>query len=92
MGDDLIFEEPPVTATGPHSQGNSPVGLWLAALRDHPGRWAKFPDTVPLGLSSRIKKGDRYGAKAGEFEVRMSYIGAPPPRVWLYARYVGGQS
>lgn len=89
MTDDLIFEEPPKPSHSPGvRQGNSPVGRWLASLRDHPGSWAKYPDPLSQGVGTTIRKGRGYGVEAGEFEVRTVNIpDSPTHLVNLYARY-----
>lgn len=89
MGD-LIFEEPPTFRMG-RPLGGSPFGQWLAALRDHPGQWAKFPEPRAAAVSTHVRRGDAYGVEAGEFETRTMSAGTPG-RVWIYARYVGGES
>lgn len=89
---DLIFEEPPSkTPGGGPVAGSSPFGLWLAALRDHPGQWAKYPEARYAGDATAVRNGGRYGVKAGEFETRTVGTGAGR-RVWIYARYIGGES
>lgn len=90
MSADLIFEEPPSKIpTGGPVAGSSPFGLWLAALRHHPGQWAKYPEARYAGDATVVRNGDRYGVEAGEYETRTvnAEIGR---RVWIYARYVGG--
>jgi len=87
---ELTFEEPPPSARGCKSRGKSPLGLWLAALRDHPGVWAKYPEPTYASAAPQINRGKNYGASAGEYETRaVSIAGTKPLRVTLYARYVG---
>lgn len=85
---DLMFEEPPP----PNRRGRtSPVTGWLAALREHPGKWAKYPTAyMTTGAGHRITAGEGYGVTAGEFEavMRRSENGKA---FHLYARYVGGE-
>ena len=86
---DLIFEDPPKGGRGPHP-GN-PVRLWLDALRDHPGKWTKYPDDMPnRNLAHNIASAKCYGVYRGEFETRSASAGEG--RFWIYARYVGGES
>ena len=40
---DLVFQDPPESKRG-RPDGTSPLGLWLTALRDHPGQWAVYPE------------------------------------------------
>jgi len=87
---ELVFEEPPPVTRGRYSRGASPLGMWLAALRDHPGEWAKYPEPVSPATPCDIRGGRNYGAVAGEFETRpVNITGSKPLRVTLYARYVG---
>ncbi len=87
---ELTFEEPPPATRGRNSRGQSPLGLWLAALRDHPGVWAKYPVPTYASAGPQINRGKNYGASAGEYETRaVSITGTKPLRVTLYARYVG---
>lgn len=89
MSTELIFEEPPAySGRGP----GSPLTAWLASLRDHPGRWAKYPLPVHSGTTTAITKGQRYKVAAGEFEVSATGKGAGKHKSWLYARYIGGES
>ena len=90
---DLIFEEPPTRA---HGGGGtySPIRLWLNALRDHPGQWAKYPETVHASTRTFISQGTSYGVSEGEFEVcgRMDKSDPGKVRIHLYARFIGGES
>jgi len=92
---ELIFEEPPKpNPGGGRPVGASPIGRFLAALREHPGRWARFPQAHDgRGLLSRkvtdINRGNRYGVQAGEFEATSRKVG---DSFYLYAKYVGGES
>jgi hypothetical protein len=87
---ELVFEEPPPVMRGRNSRGQSPLGLWLAALRYHPGVWAKYPEPTYAATAGQIRGGRNYGAVAGEFETRpVSITGSKPLRVTLYARYIG---
>ncbi len=86
-GPELIFEEPPPQT---RRRGNSPVGLWLASLREHPGQWAKYPERVGTGTASNIKRGKGLGVTPGEFEVVTR--NQADDKCWMYARYAGGES
>ena len=88
MSADLIFEDPLPAARSGSRAGESPLGLWLAALRDHPGQWAKYADAMSAATCTVIRQGKRHGVKPGEFEVRQVAVG-DTRKVWLYARYVG---
>lgn len=91
MSDEIIFEEPPTPARGNGpSAGSSPLGKWLASLRDHPGYWARWSSPVWSGTTTTIKRGEGYGVKPGEFEVALRK--ADGGKFHLYARYVGDQS
>jgi hypothetical protein len=84
---ELIFEEPPDDGRG-HRPGKTPVGQWLASLREHPGQWAKFPKEQMSGSAAGvIRRGQGYGVKKGEFEAASR--STTNKRFWLYARYVG---
>jgi hypothetical protein len=83
---ELIFEEPPALQCAGRPAGKTPLGLWLAELRNHPGVWAKYPEQVSGGVPTRIRQGN-YGVAAGEFEVTVRNAGK---RCDLYVRYVGG--
>lgn len=87
MSDDLIFEEPPNDGRGVYRPLH-PVTVWLAALREHPWVWARFPDDVAPAIGTFIRKGDRYGVAEGEYQTRTTSIGNTR-RVHLYARYIG---
>lgn len=90
MAVDLIFEDPPTVKAG--VLGGSELGVWLEALRKHPGKWAKFHETVSsAAVTSLITKGNRYGVHEGEFQARTAGIEGTHRRT-LYARYVGGES
>ena len=89
MSDDLIFEEPPPILRGAGNAGKSPLGLWLAALRQHPGQWARWPEPVWPTTSTDIRKGRSRAVEAGEFETRTVVIASGEKRVTLYVRYVG---
>lgn len=89
MSDDLIFEEPPVLHGGGMVRGSSPMGQWLAALRQHPGQWAKFPEPKSATIATHIKRGTCYGVQHGEFETRTVKIDGDSSRRTFYARYVG---
>lgn len=91
MSGGLIFEEPPVIRGGGYPAGSSPLGQWLASLRDHPGQWAKWPEPRSATDATNIKRGIQYGVQAGEFEVRTTKIEGASKRT-LYARYIGGES
>lgn len=84
MSADLIFEAPPEDGKG----GRSPFRPWLKALRQHPGEWAKYAEPQYPNIASKIRNGQGYGAKPGEFEVRTVNVSGPG-RAWIYARYVG---
>lgn len=91
---DLMFiEEPPhINTTG--RGRTSPVTPWLARLREHPGRWAEYPQSfLSNSVAYRINHGDHgkpaYGVQPGEFEATMRRNGKA---YTLYARYVGGES
>lgn len=89
---DLIFEEPPPKGRGPgRSAGDSPIGEWLASLREHPGEWSRFPDSVHPNAVTYITEGRKYGVRfAGEFEATgRKVVGSVMKRVDLYARYIG---
>ena len=85
---DLIFEEPPPTAAGGVTRGQSPLGLWLAALREHPGRWSKFPDPVGPSNGTTIRRGAGFGTEKGEFSIRTAKIDGSA-KVTMFARYDG---
>ena len=89
---ELIFEEPPPLHSGRGHAGESPLGLFLQGLRQHPGRWAKFPDIMGRSVSTSIRKGTGYGVAAGEYDVRTVTEPGCPNRVTIYARYIGGES
>ncbi len=87
---DLIFVDQPPTKAGRLADPNHPIRLWLDALRQHPGQWAKYPDPQPTRTAcGTIKNGKAYGAQPGEFEAKTSAAGATNGRVFIYARYVG---
>lgn len=87
---DLVFEEPPPPAPG-RKAGTSPIGLWLTTLREHPGKWAKFPEQVLSSyVAGVIWSGKGYGAKPGEFDA-VTRTGTNK-QWWLYVRYIGGES
>ena len=91
---ELIFEEPPAAAAGNSKPaGGSPLGRWLHSLRSHPGQWAKFPTggrkEAMRSKGYQARTGRNYGVRAGEFEVVTRKVG---DEVFLYARYVGGES
>ncbi len=88
---EIVFADPPPTKKGPGSRGQSPLGLWLAALRDHPGRWAEFPQPMSSTVATQIKQGKRCGVRPGEFEVTRRSTG-DGKTYRLFARYVGGES
>jgi hypothetical protein len=70
----------------------SPITPWLAALREHPGRWAEYPQSIlNYAAATNIKRGKGYGVKPGEFETtaRRTEDGKA---FRLFARYVGGES
>jgi len=84
----LIFEEPPPKERGPGAApGQSPMGLWLAELRNHPNAWAKYPERVHCAVMTRIRSG-KYGVGVGEYEA--SGRNTIKGRCDLYARYIGG--
>lgn len=84
----LIFENPPaITGRGRGADPNNPYALWLAALREHPGKWAKFPEPQKDGRRlTPIKRGSFHGISRGEFDAKTRKVNGS---VWLYARYVG---
>jgi hypothetical protein len=77
---ELIREEPPPCLG---RGGYSPLNEWL-----HPGEWAKYAEPQYSNIASKIRNGQGYGAKPGEFEVRTVNVSGPG-RAWIYARYVG---
>lgn len=84
----LIFREPPAAA--PRGR-TSPVNAWLGALKEHPGKWAEYPEPMmSSGIASTIRKGARNGIEAGEYEA----VCRPTTnkRHLLFARYVGDPS
>lgn len=92
---ELVFEDPPPSGGG-RQAGKSELGRWLAALREHPGRWAKYPKMrvtqhAAAAVAGTIKRGKGYGLQAGEFETttRKAEDGKGG---WLFARYVGADS
>jgi hypothetical protein len=92
---ELIFEDVPV-ATRPGIYASA-VAQWLIFLREHEGKTAKFPEPVGPGVSTAIKGGHGYGARAGEFKVasrRRDAAGAEAPenRVWLYVTFMGDEA
>ena len=94
MTDELIFEDPPMPNAGGRPIGASPIGRFLDALRDHPGKWARFPKSYPkrdnLGhIVGDITKARRYGISVGEFEATTRKVES---EYFLYVRYVGGES
>lgn len=84
--DELIFEEPPAPPKGPDT--GSAVRGWLAAVKQHPNTWVKYPDRVNPSTAMQVKRGG-YGVKAGEFEAIARNIAGKPARCDLYVRYVG---
>lgn len=89
---ELIPEDPPpIKRAGSGARaGQTPVGLWLAALRDTPGVWHRYPDRVHARAPASISRG-RYGVEPGEFEALSRNLD-DRGRGLLYARYVGGGS
>lgn len=83
---DLIFVDEPPPA---QPRGNrSPVNGWLQSLREHPGKWAKYPTPFMSNFDTRkINSGGGYGVVAGEFEAVTR--GIANKRYELYARYIG---
>lgn len=79
---DLIFEDPPAN--------RSPIAAWLHTLRQHPGKWAKYPERVPTATRANITRGAYAGIRQGEFEAKGR--NSADDRCDLYARYVGGES
>lgn len=74
MSVEIIWEAPPPKQTARR--------LWLAALKEHPGQWAKWPRPTANGGTTWFK---RHGC-----EVAMRMIaGSDPKRFDLYVRYVG---
>lgn len=92
MSWDLIFEKPPAKQWGGGaSVGSSPFGRWIAALREHPGVWAKYKEPCSPTMATNLSRGRAYGVTAGEFEVRTVKADGDYRR-WVYARFVGGES
>lgn len=88
---ELIFEEPEDKVTG---GAGSPVADWLARLRDHPGKWAKYPERMHPSTSGAVKRGAYSGIKAGEFDAKGRNHGDDngKRRCDLFARFVGDPS
>lgn len=93
----LVFADPPAAIAGPPpGHGTSPVALWLAEVRKHPGRWVRYPRCTNGGTGGHIQKGSFAGVEPGEFEacVRLApqdeWIGKR--RYHVYARFIGGQA
>lgn len=91
MSADLIFEDPPVVKIG-RTAGETELGQWLAALRDHPGQWAKWPSPVVAATATFIRQGRRNGVAPGDYETRTVVIQGEASKRTMYARYVGGES
>lgn len=88
---ELIFEEPPRVQRR-QRQGRSPLGLWLAELRNYPGEWARYPQRCGSAASVNIRDGSRYDVKAGEFETTTRNRNQQDGSCDLYARYIGTES
>ena len=71
------------------AKARQPLSAWLDALREHPGKWAKWDEPLSNGIATNIRQGKRSGIEAGEFEVRTVGLHRPDRRVTIYARYVG---
>lgn len=89
MSTELIFEDPPAY---PGAGPGSPLTGWLASLREHPGKWAKYPTPVHAGAGTAIARGQRYKVAPGEFEVKGSGKGAPANTSWIWVRFVGADA
>lgn len=83
---ELIFEDPPPA----RRRGlTSPVVPWLEALRQHPGKWAKYPEPfMSSGAAANIVRAKGYGLTTpGEYDAVMRPT--TNKRYELYARYIG---
>lgn len=86
---DIVWEEPPADGRGPRQAGH--LEPFAAALRDHPGQWARYPVALTEKSTSnaavRIKTGSALSfGPAGAFEAVTRNVDGT--RV-LYVRYVG---
>lgn len=86
---DLIFEDAPPPKSGRFAKNTGPIAPWLDALRQYPGRLARYPEPANAAAAWCIKKGKAYGAKEGEFSVTTRSIPGVKDRVTLYATYLG---
>lgn len=88
MTDEVKWEDPPETGTGPTA---STWATRLAPLRERPGVWANFGEQQ-ASVSTRIRRGHVSGTKPGEFEATtrgQGKDGRSRGRAILYVRFVG---
>jgi hypothetical protein len=91
QGSDIVWEDPPGTATGRPGVRHAAIA---AELRARPGEWAKVATAASSQMARDIKKA-RYLAyvPAGSFEAvsrnNRTVNGRKSPVAEIYARYVG---
>ncbi len=83
----IDFTAPPPPKSG-RLRGRTPLGLWLAELQAHPGRWARWTERVTSSDATSINKGRRSGIVAGTYQAAVRNVDAKH-RGDLYVRYLG---
>lgn len=83
----IDFTAPPPPRGG-RQRGQTPLGLWLAELQAHPGRWARWTERVTSSDATSINKGRRSGIVAGTYQAATRNVDAKY-RGDLYVRYLG---
>lgn len=79
----VIWEEPPT-----RTRANGKYSAFFDALREHPGRWARFTGTKgDSGAAAAIRTGKYVGADAGEFDAVSRIDDAGNKGTWV--RFVG---
>ncbi len=68
----------------------TPLIEWLHEIANYPGEWFKYPESVTVGTSTRIKNHAIASMPAGDFEVTTrGDKESQSSRVWLWAKYIG---